>query len=195
MEKINGATAAAIRTDIDPQRLANQYLMNVLGPDYRVADGFLGNGHWYFRIVYHCRHLAQEYGVGKLLVDATVGVVIPLTQEQIEDAHDQAIDLRGEAKSILRPIARRHIQGYLTNYVSLFAVPDRPIYLDGNPPLWRATISLRLRGQEHVCDLGTLDLNARTGEVISVSNERLQRMRNRAQDAIARAALATATPR
>jgi len=188
-------TAVMPSTEMDAQFLANQYLTNLFGPGYSVANGFLGNGHWYFRIVYHCCHLPQSLGVGKLLVNVATGTVIPLTAEQIEDARDQAIEYRGEATEILRPTARRRMQGYLTNYVSLFAVPERPVYLDGNPPLWRATIFLQIRGRGRVCDLGTLDVNARTGDVIALSRKQLQIIRDRAQNATARTTLATATTR
>ena len=195
METTIAVRETTTSAEIDAQFLANQYLMNVLGPGYSVASGFLGNGHWYFRIVYQCSNLQQSLGVGKLLVDAEAGTVIPLTATQIEDARDQAIEYRGEVSGILRPTARRRMQGYLTNYVSLCAVPDRPVYLDGNPPLWRATIFLQLQGYGRVCELGTLDVNACTGEVITLSQKQLKTIRNRAQDAAERTSLATAATR
>ena len=195
MEITTTITAVRPNREIDVQSLANQYLMNLLGPGYNVANGFLRSGHWYFRIVYFCSNLPQSLGVGKLLIDADTGTVIPLTATQIEDARDEALEYRGEADGILRPTARRYMQGYLTNHVSLFAVPDRPIYLEGNPPLWRATVFLQLRGRGRVCDLGTLDVNARTGEVNAISHKQLQIIRDRAQDAARRTTLATATAR
>lgn len=101
-------------------------------------------------------------------MDTDVGAVLPLTQEQLEDACAQVKELKGETNGILRPTAQRHIQGYLTNYISLFAEPERPVYIDGTPPIWRAKIFLRLRGQGRVCELGTIDVNASNGRIMPI---------------------------
>lgn len=193
MEQIHDVLTSEPGPNPHVQSSAEQYLREVLGSDYRVNNGFLGNGHWYFRILYQWANLPQGIGVGKLVLNAETGAVIPLTQAQLEDIRAQAIEHCREATGVSGPTARRNIQGYLTNYVSLFAEADRPVYHDGNPPCWRATIFLRLRGQGRVCDLGTLAVNACTGEVMPPDNEQLQQMRDGVKNATGRAALATAT--
>jgi hypothetical protein len=157
---------ASIINQSEAQRLADQYLTDTLGPAFQTTNGFLGNGRWYFLIQHRLPGQSCGATVGKIVVDDRLQAVIPLAQEALEDVQDCANESCTETTLILRPAARRRIQGYLTNHVSLFAKPDRPFFVDGVRPVWRANILFQTRGSGRYENIGTIDVDAKSGEVI-----------------------------
>jgi hypothetical protein len=181
---------------IEAQRTANSYLLTTVAPGIETASPILIPDDppiWRMRVRVCQRELTA--GVGVIDIDARTGKVVPLTLEQIEDMRDRLTEHSGEAKGIVRPRAQINANGYLSNYVSLFAKADRPVFIAGHRPLWRATVFLRLRGHGRVCDLGIIEVDAQTGEVVPLPKKQLQAMRKRAHDAAERTPLATATLR
>jgi hypothetical protein len=187
-------TVAVSQTEA--QQTANRYLLAVVAPGLESGSPVLAPGDrptW--RMLVRLSQAEPKVTVGVIEVDAQTGEILALSAEQVEDMGDRIREQRGEAAGILRPAAQMRANGYLTNYVSLFAKADRPVWVEGERPRWRATVFLHLRGQGRVCDLGAIEVDAQTGDVIPLPNQQLQAMRKRAQDAARGATPATAAPR
>ncbi len=80
--------------------------------------------------------------------------------------------------------ARRRANGYLARYVAMAAEAGSPSLLWGRSPHWQMPIYLSLRGLGQVAILGTIEVDARTRDVVPLSAEQITDMQNRA-DAIA----------
>ena len=81
--------------------------------------------------------------------------------------------------------AKRRAQGYLTVEVAMALRPGEPSLTGGPKPVWRMPVWLHLRGFGQVESLGSLDVDATTGEVVPMSPVEIQKMQDGA-DAIAR---------
>lgn len=187
------STSPPTINQLDAQRAAEVYLLSQVVAGIETASPILVPGApplWRMLV----RLCSQEatVTVGTIDVDAQSGAVVPLTHEQLEDMRDRRKEQTGEAVGVLRPTAQSRATGYLADYVALGAKADRPVWVAGARPVWRATAFLRLRGYGRVCDLGTIDVDAQTGEVVPLPKNQLQAMRKRAQDAADRTTLATA---
>jgi len=82
-------------------------------------------------------------------------------------------------------LARRRAKGYLTSEVAMAFRPGEPVLVWGSRPVWRMTICLFLRGYGQVTELGSVDVDATTGEVIPILSAQIGAMQAQA-DAIAR---------
>jgi hypothetical protein len=190
----NVPVSALIVGQENAQRTADTYLRRTVAPAIETGSPILVPGTqptW--RMLVRLANREPTATVGTLDVDAQTGSVVPLSDEQVEDMRDRIKEHTGAANGILRPTAQILANGYLADQVSLFAKADRPVWVAGTRPVWRATTYLRLRGQGRVCDLGTLDVDAQTGEVIPLTNQQRQAMRKRVHDAAERTPVA-ATP-
>lgn len=187
------STSPPTINQLDAQRAAEVYLISQVAAGLETTSPILvpDTPPIWRMLVRLCRQ-ATTATVGTIDVDAQSGEVVPLIREQIEDMRDRRKEQTGEAVGVLRPTAQIRATGYLANYVALGAKADRPVWVADARPVWRATAFLRLRGYGRVCDLGTIDVDAQTGEVIPLPKNQLQAMRKRAQDAADRTTLATA---
>ncbi len=75
---------------------------------------------------------------------------------------------------------RRHAQGYLTEHVAMALRPGEPVLVWGDKPVWRIPVWLHLRGHGQVAAVGSLDVDAATGEVIPLSPDQIRGMQDRA---------------
>lgn len=86
-------------------------------------------------------------------------------------------------------IARRRASGYLAKEVALFLTAGEPVLHLGEFPCWRVPAVLRLRGVGELADVGGIDVDARTGQVMSLNDDALEAMRKRANDIASHLAL------
>jgi hypothetical protein len=77
-------------------------------------------------------------------------------------------------------VARRHVNDYLTMYVSMTLHAVEPVLFLGAQPLWRLVLEMRLRKLEPMARLGSIDVNATTGEVIPLSAQQIRQIQDRA---------------
>ena len=82
-------------------------------------------------------------------------------------------------------VARRRAKGYLTGAVALAFRPGEPVLVWGRRPVWRMAVHLHLRGYGRVVELGTVDVDATTGDVIALLPSQIASMQDQA-DVIAR---------
>ncbi|MEI2692592.1 MAG: hypothetical protein V9H69_23860 [Anaerolineae bacterium] len=93
---------------------------------------------------------------------------------------------------ISRDEAQRRAQGYLTVEVAMALRPGEPSLLGGERPIWRMPIWLHLRGLGQVATLGSLDVDATTGDAIPLSPIAIKEIQDRADVFARRLTLQTA---
>ena len=82
--------------------------------------------------------------------------------------------------------ARRRANGFLSREVALFAEADTPVLMLGNRPIWRLNIHLMLRGKGDMGQIGVIDVDAVTGEIIPLSGQQIREIQNHARTQIDR---------
>ena len=89
--------------------------------------------------------------------------------------------------------ARRRANGYLVTDVSMTLHPIDPMLVLGERPVWRLFLGMRLRNWGPVATLGTLEVDAQTGAVLSFTDKEIRALQDRA-NAIALSFASTAAP-
>jgi hypothetical protein len=110
------------------------------------------------RIVYE--HLAAWPEQGPLRVEAQFRGEIPVSPD----------------------LARRRANSYLAREVALFVIAGEPMLILGNHPRWRLPTILRLRGFGNLAEVGAVDVDAQTGKVVSLTEDEIRVIRERAHD-------------
>lgn len=78
--------------------------------------------------------------------------------------------------------ARRRASGYFAGYVTMMVLAGEPVLVMSHEPTWRVPAVLHLPGLGPVSTIGTLDINAQTGEIIPLTAEQIVIMRERANE-------------
>lgn len=73
-------------------------------------------------------------------------------------------------------VARRRANGFLAGYVAMMVGAGEPSLVMEEQPYWRVPAVLRLPVQGEVCTFGTVDVDARTSEIIKPSAQQIQHM-------------------
>lgn len=87
--------------------------------------------------------------------------------------------------------ARRRANGYLGMNVGLLLGSSDPRLLMGKQPLWKLSVNLHLPTVGYVGQVGTIHVDATTGEVIPLSATTIQQYQDRAHDLVIRFAPTT----
>ena len=82
--------------------------------------------------------------------------------------------------------ARRKANSYLGAYVSMALNACDPKLVIGEQSVWRLTIELHLRGLGHVAPMGTIDVDAQNGTIITLSTQQIRAIQDRANAIITR---------
>ena len=90
--------------------------------------------------------------------------------------------------SIPPELARRRVNGYLAQEIALFVTAGEPMLVLGEHPYWQVSAVLRLRGIGRLAEVGTIGVDAQTGEVIPLSESEIHAIRELAHDIAARLA-------
>jgi hypothetical protein len=176
----------------EAQRTANEYVVAHIDPAFEVVSGEhyfnkrIGRAVWQFII--RC----QQGPLDSIQVDGQTGEVIPLTEDQVRIMWERAVIAesrdRGELPVdehgfVLSEYARRKANGYLSMDVSLFCSASDGVLIPMARPIWQFAIRFRLPRMGELGILGTLDVDAQTGEPIVLTSKQIKHMRARA-DAI-----------
>lgn len=87
--------------------------------------------------------------------------------------------------------AKRNANGYLSMDVAMSIVADEPILIWSERPVWRMTTSLLLREWGRVAQVGAIDVDAMTGDVLPLTANQIQTMQDRANELASRLTLET----
>jgi hypothetical protein len=187
------STSAGI-DQVDAKQAINAYLQQVLGALYRAGDGQLkANGDWRFLILFHSSELKRPWATGTVVVDGQHGAVIPLTDEQLQEVREQALVAMAESHRELplmdgyvpQVFARRKANEYLSHSVGFFLMPVDGILVLSTRPVWQFSIQFRLPRTGPLGILGSIDVNAQTGEVLPLTTEQIAAIQGQA-NALAR---------
>lgn len=88
--------------------------------------------------------------------------------------------------------AKRHANNYLSRDVATGIYADDPILTMGETPRWRLALSLRLPSLETTEIPGSIEIDALTGNVITLSSDKLKLILDMANDIAKRLTLAAA---
>jgi hypothetical protein len=103
--------------------------------------------------------------------DRPLLVTIPPTQLEVPISPDSA---------------RRRANGYLVTDVSMTLHAVNPMLVIGERPVWRLFLHMRLRTLGDVATLGTLDIDAQSGEVLPFTAQQIRAIQDQANALIAR---------
>jgi hypothetical protein len=200
------SVAMALVSQRDAHRAASGYVAQSVGKSFHVDEPrfFEQSNLWSFFIQRHLPELNRPVVVGRIQVDARTGEVIPLTADEILDMQERALVLAARGRGdklaysadgfIVAYQAKIKASVYVSDQIAFFAGADgRPTWIAGDPPVWRVATVLRLRDRGKVADLGVVDVDACTGEVIPLTNSELQTRREQAEHAALTAQLSPAT--
>lgn len=82
--------------------------------------------------------------------------------------------------------ARQRAAGFMAGHITMMVLPGEPSLALGNPPVWRIPVCLHLPDLGEVTTVGTIDVNALTGDIIEPEPEKIQLMQDRAHEIAAR---------
>jgi hypothetical protein len=88
--------------------------------------------------------------------------------------------------------AQRRVSGFLAGHITMMLLAGEPALVWGQRPLWRVPACLHLPGLGQVSTIGFIDVDALTGEIVSLSPEQIAAMQRRANDIATRFTLPTA---
>lgn len=81
---------------------------------------------------------------------------------------------------ILAEYARRKTNGYLSREVSLFCGATDDVLIPLDPAIWQFAIRFKLPRYGELRILGTIDVDARSGQVFPLSSQQIEQMKARA---------------
>ena len=103
------------------------------------------------------------------------------------------VDIQFAQEIAISPdIARRKANGFLAGYVTMMVSGGQPTLILAKDPVWRVPAVLTLPNVGEVSTLGTVDVDAQTGQVIPPSAEQINRMQELAHAIAAHFASPTA---
>lgn len=174
------------------QAAANTYLAALIDPAFEAVGGEHYDSRRLDRSVWRFIIRSQHGPLDSIYVDAKTGDVVPLTDEQVRVVHERAAiaeaRTRGELPLdgrgyVFGEYARRKANGYLSMDISLFCSASDGVFIPLVRPVWQFAIRFGLPRFGELGILGTLDVDAQTGEPVPLASEQIETMRARA-DAI-----------
>jgi hypothetical protein len=185
---VTGSTLFAV-SQSDAQRTAMEYVAAHIDPTFEVVAGgryshkALGQEVWQF--IVRC-----AYGpLDAVFVNVQSGAMLSLSSEQIGVIREKAAVLAARKQGIipvdsqgyvLGEYARRRADAYLSMDVSLFYSAVEGIFVPLAQPIWQFLIEVQLPRLGILGRLGTIDVDAQTGEVIPLTHKQIQQIRERA---------------
>jgi hypothetical protein len=181
-------TSASTISEIEAYQAASQYVATQIDPAFAVVGDHLANRqslhHDTWRFFIRC-----EYGpLSVLKVDVQTGKVAALTEQEIRVIREKAAMYAARQQGIL-PVnqqgyvlaeyARRRADRYLGDNIGMFFGATEPVFVPSTPARWQMTIVFKMYDIGPVT-LGTLDVDAKTGEPTQLTAKQIQHLRGRA---------------
>ncbi len=176
-------------SEADAQRAASAYVTAHIDPMFEVVEGtryyHKGRGREIWQFIIRCAYGALD----AILVDAKTGEVLRLEPQQLRIIRERAMIAEARTRGrlpvdeqgyILAEYARRKANGYLTMAVSLSCEATDGILIPLAPPIWQFAIRFGLPRLGELGMLGTLDVDAQTGQPLPLTPTQIKRMRVRA---------------
>jgi hypothetical protein len=188
-------------SEANAQQAASAYVTAQIDPTFTVVNGTFYYHKVLKREIWQFIIRCEQAPLDAIYIDAQTGEVIPLLEDQVRMVRERAAI--AEAKThqalpvdehgyILAEYARRKTNGYLSREVSLFCGATDGVLIPLDHPIWQFAIRFGLPRLGELGILGTIDVDAHSGEVLPLTNQQIKRMRARA-DAIVEFQTQTAT--
>ncbi|MFN8486510.1 MAG: hypothetical protein U0350_02895 [Caldilineaceae bacterium] len=173
----------------DAQQIVRRYVATAIDPVFEVVSDIHAhrapNSQAIWRFFVRC----EDGPLYTIEVDIATGKVFALTSDEIRVIREKAtiyaarkqgilpVDERGY---VLAEYARRQADSYIGNQIAMFFNAIDPVFVPGDPPRWQVTIVFKMIDIGPIT-LGTLDVNAQTGEPIMLTVEQIQKIKERAR--------------
>lgn len=95
--------------------------------------------------------------------------------------------------SVSPTVARRKANGFLAGYISMMVVTGQPTLVLTNAPFWQVPAVLTLPGLGEVAAIGTINIDAQSGDLIPLSPPQIKQMQELAHAIVSHFASAPAT--
>jgi len=186
--KILDRVVTGITAEQDMQRIAAAYVTEQVGKAFQVVGGAYSISKPQGRTLWRCFIHGEHGPVGLLLVDPRTNQVLPLTDDEIRLIREKAATLQarqqgrlplGEDGYVISEFARRQANHYLSLYVGLQAVPIQAIFVPLERPVWQFLVEIRLPQTGAIGVFGLIDVDARSGAVIPLTDEQIQKIWSR----------------
>ena len=173
----------------DAHRAAQDYVTARIDPTFEVVKGAryyskpLGREIWRFLV--RC----DQGPVGSIRVDTQTGEVNALTTDETRAIREKAAIFTAKQQGklptdaqgyVLAEYARRQADSYLGAEVSLFYSATDGVFIPLAHPIWQFAIQVRLPRLGVLGIMGTLDVDAQSGEVTPLTHKQIKRIRERA---------------
>jgi hypothetical protein len=180
-------TDSTLVNQAEAHRAATRYVAEQLDPSFAVvaaSERQTAGRTPRWRFFVRCAHGPLTV----LSVDLLTGQVIPLTPDEVQVIREKAAILACRARGVL-PLnergyvlgeyARRRAERYLGDQLGLFFNAVDPVLINGHPVLWQVTIVFKMYELGPI-PLGTMDVDAKTGEPMPLNSAQLQHLKARA---------------
>jgi hypothetical protein len=160
-----------------------------LDPAFEIVEGtryyHKGREREIWQFIIRCAHGALD----AIHVDAKTCEVLALEPQQLRIIRERAIIAEArthgrlpvdERGYVLSEYARRKANGYLSMAVSLSCEATDGVFIPLMPPIWQFAIRFGLPRLGELGILGTLDVDAQTGQPLPLTLTQIKRMRVRA---------------
>lgn len=165
----------------EAQEIADAYVSDVFGPNYRTQDGKQCDEYWRFMVICHRDDMQRPVAIGGVSVHEIMGQVEALSDERIRDMREagavQAAQERGELARdddgyVLRTHARIKANAWTSNHIDLKVGARGGVFLPMEPPIWRFTVH-DFAGEGERTALDVIDVDAETGQVYPFAPDKL----------------------
>lgn len=173
-----------IVNEAEAKRAAGTYVVTQIAPTLFVSDwASYHKAHDTWLLMIRC----AEGSLHTLEVEAQTGQVVPLTQAQICLVRQRATMAaarrshtlpRDEDGYILAEYARQRANWYLDANLSMFFYAAEPQFVPGVTPTWQMTILFQMYDVGPF-NIGTMHVNACTGEPVALPDAELTQIRER----------------
>ncbi len=181
-------SSSASAKELRMRELADVYLTQFLGTEYRcAAPSQQHNNSLMFFICYTDVENEQPPVVGRINVNPATATVQPLTTEQLCEIRECAAWEKARRKGelarntdghILRHQARRLARRWISAQLGMNFSVTGGIFVPLAAPIWQFAIAFHLDNLQ-LEPLGTIDVNALSGEVSPLSNTQLKTLEER----------------
>jgi hypothetical protein len=184
--------SSPVVSEVDAQQAVSTYVTTHLDPAFMVVNGTRYYHKVLEREVWQFIIRSEQAPLDAIYIDTQTGEVFPLLDDQIRMVRERAAIAEAKTRGalpvdehgyVLAEYARRKTNGYLSGKVSLFCGATDGVLIPLTRPIWQFAIRFGLPRLGELGILGTIDVDAHSGEVIPLMNQQIKRMRARA-DAI-----------
>ena len=164
---------------------AQQYVAQTIDPSFEVVPDSQAARWVAERGVWRAFVRCQAAPLCAIEVDAHSGKVIPLSQAEIRLVREKAAVFTARKADVL-PLndrgyvlgeyARRRASRYLDDHISMYFSGENPVLVESPSPVWQVAITFK-RYSLGPFTPSVMNVDARTGEPIPLSNEQLEQIR------------------